>query len=331
MRTRHIAFTGLNEVVCETVEQELNAPESGALVQLSYTCISAGTEIAKLTGLQPGTFPFGPFGNRAVGRVVEAGSKRDDLQPGDFVFCHGPHASHAALPGLVVKLPDALDRPEMAMIGMAMVAITGLRVAQPELGDSAVVIGGGLVGQFAAQLLQLAGVKALLVDPVAGRLAIARQCGVEHAVEADGAVEQVMALTGGQGADYILECTGVPAVVEGAVQFAGRCAQLIMIGSPRGELQTDLTAFLNHFHLWRPQGDLTLKGAHEWKIPLYPELGGKHSMARNAHILADLILADKLKIKPLLTGVFKPEDGAGAYERLKNEKELHLGTVFDWK
>ena len=206
MRTRHIAFTGLNEVVCETVEQELTAPESGALVQLSYTCISAGTEIAKLTGLQPGNFPVGPLCNRAVGRVIEAGAKRDDLQPGDFVFCHGPHASHAAL----------------------------------------------------------AGVKALLVDPVAGRLAIARQCGVEHAIEADGAAEQVMALTGGQGADYILECTGVPAVVEGAVQFAGRSAQLIMIGSPRGELQPDLTAFLNHFHLWRPQGDLTLKGAHEW-------------------------------------------------------------------
>ena len=62
-----------------------------------------------------------------------------------------------------------------------------------------------------------------------------------------------------------------------------------------------------------------------------PELGSKHSMARNAHILADLILADKLKMKSLLTGVFKPEDGLGAYERLKNEKELHLGTVFDWK
>ena len=155
MRTRHIAFTGLNEVVCETVEQELTAPESGALVQLSYTCISAGTEIAKLTGLQPGNFPVGPLGNRAVGRVIEAGAKRDDLQPGDFVFCHGPHASHAALPGLVVKLPDALDRPEMAMLGMAMGAFTGLRVAQPELGDSAVVIGGGLVGQFAAQLMQL--------------------------------------------------------------------------------------------------------------------------------------------------------------------------------
>ena len=111
MRTRHIAFTGLNEGVCETVEQELTAPEYGALVQLSYTCISAGTEIAKLTGLQPGNFPVGPLGNRAVGRVIEAGAKRDDLQPGDFVFCHGPHASHAALPGLVVKLPDALLFP----------------------------------------------------------------------------------------------------------------------------------------------------------------------------------------------------------------------------
>ena len=330
MQTRHIAFKALNEVVCETVEQELTAPEAGALIQLSYTCISAGTEVAKLTGLQPGTFPAGPLGNRAVGRVLEAGDKRDDLQPGDFVFCHAPHASHAAVSGLVVKLPDALDRPEMAMLGMAMVAFTGVRVGQPELGDAAVVVGGGLVGQFTAQLLQLAGVKTILVDPVPGRLEIARRCGVEHAIEAEGAVEQVMELTDGQGAEYILECTGVPAVVEGAVQFAGRSAQLIMIGSPRGELQTDLTSFLNHFHLWRPQGDLTLKGAHEWKIPLYPELGGKHSMARNAQILADLVAADKLKMGPLLTGLFKPENAQAAYEQLKNEKEQHLGTVFDW-
>lgn len=330
MQTRHIAFTAPNEVSCETVEQDLVAPDAGALIELSYTCISAGTELAKLSGLQPGTFPAGPLGNRAVGRVLAAGIKRDDLQPGDFVFCHGPHASHAAISGLVVKLPDALDRPEMAMLGMAMVAFTGLRVGQPELGDAAVVIGAGLVGQCTAQLLQLNGVKAILVDPVPGRLAIARQCGVEHAIEAAGAAEQVMELTHGQGAEYILECTGVPAVVEGAVHFAGRSAQLIMIGSPRGALQTDLTSFLNHFHLWRPQGDLTLKGAHEWKIALYPELGSKHSMARNAHILADLVLAGKLKLEPLLTGVFKPEDGQGAYERLRDEQDNHLGAVFDW-
>lgn len=330
MQIRYIAFKSVNQVVCETVEQDLQTPDSGALVELCYTCISAGTEVAKLSGLQEGAFPVGPLGNRALGRVLEASAGRADLHPGDLVFCHAPHASHAAVPGLVVKLPDELDRPETALLGMAQVAFTGLRVGQPELGDAAVVTGAGLVGQFAAQLLQLAGVETILVDPVPGRLEIARRCGVEGVVEPQDALERVMERTAGQGADLILECTGIPEVVENAAHYAARSAQLIMIGSPRGEFQTDLTPFLNNFHLWRPQGDLTLKGAHEWKIPLYPELGSKHSMARNTQILAGLILAKKLRIGPLLTGVFKPDAGQQAYARLGDAKETHLGTVFDW-
>ncbi len=330
MQTRQITFAARDQVVCETVARELHAPATGALVELRYTCISAGTELAKLGGLQPVDYPLGPLGNRAVGRVLTPGSNRDDLRPGDFVFCHGPHASHFAADGLVVKLPDALDRPETALLGMALVALTGLRVAQPELGDAAVVTGAGLVGQFAAQLLQLNGVNTILVDPVPGRLDIARQCGVAHAIAAAGAADRVMDLTRGQGADHILECTGIPTVVEGATRYAGRAAQLILIGSPRGEHPADLTAFLNSFHLWRPQGDLTLKGAHEWKIPLYPEHTARHSMARNALILADLIVTDTLRMTPLLTAVFDPDDAQQAYDQLRDEKDRHLGTVFAW-
>ena len=330
MQIRYIAFTEPNQVSCKTAEKTLAAPPNGALVQMRYTCISAGTELAKLSGLQPVEFPLGPLGNRAVGRVLEVGAERDDLKPGDLVFCHGTHSSCAAVDRLLVKLPDQLDRPETALLGMALVAFTGLRVGQPELGDTAVVTGAGLVGQFAAQLLQLAGVKVILVDPVPGRLDIARHCGIDHGISAEGATEKVLELTAGQGAEYIFECSGIPAVVEGAVAYGGRSAQLILIGSPRGEFRADLTDFLNHFHLWRPQGDLTLKGAHEWKIPLYPVHGSKHSMARNGRILAELLVAEKLKMAPLLTGVFNPEDGQEAYTQLRLQKEQHLGAVFAW-
>lgn len=76
--------------------------------------------------------------------------------------------------------------------------------------------------------------------------------------------------------------------------------------------------------------DLTLKGSHEWKVPLYTQQGYKHSQVRNGRILADLMLSGKLKMKPLLTGIFNPEDCADAYQKLHNEKDKHLGTVFDW-
>jgi len=336
VRVRYIVFKAVNEVACASVDQEMLVTESGALVEMRYTCISAGTELAKLSGLQPLPFPVGPLGNRAIGRVLQVGDGRDDLQSGDLVFCHGHHVSHAVISadretaGLLVKLPDELDRPEATTIGMASVALTGLRVAQPELGDIAVVTGAGLVGQFAAQLLQLSGVETVLVDPVPGRLEIARQCGVKHPVGIDEAEDRVMELSEGKGAEHVLECTGVPAVLKDSVRFAARAGQVVMVGSPRGEFHTDLTSFLNAFHLWRPHGDLTLSGAHEWKIPLYPEHSSKHSIARNIKILADLVVARQLVLDPLLTAVFHPEDGQRAYAQLREGKDAHLGTVFDW-
>ena len=275
-------------------------------------------------------YPF-DIGNRAIGRVIEVGSKCDIVSEGDLAFVHTHHTSYAITNKLLVKLPNELDRPEIAQMGMAMVAFTGIRVGHPEMGDTAVVVGAGLVGQFMAQLLELSGITAIVVDPVPGRLEIAKSCGTSHIVNASdsNAVAQVIDITQG-GADYVFECTGIPPAIVSAPRYAGRSAQIILVGSPRGEFQTDLTEFLQPFHLWKPNMDLTLKGSHEWKVPLYPQQGYKHSQVRNGRILADLMLAGKLKMKPLLTGIFNPEDCADAYQKLHDEKDKHLGAVFDW-
>ena len=330
MELKSIIFANQNNAICQIKTTTLTTPPNGALIQTHYSCVSAGTELAKLTGRQPMEYPFG-IGNRAIGRVLETGPKCDTISKGDLVFTHTHHASHATTNKLLVKLPNELDRPEIAQMGMAMVAFTGLRVAQPEMGDTAVVIGAGLVGQFMAQLLELAGVTAIIVDPVPGRLNIAKSCGVSHTINAvePTAAEQVLDITNG-GADHVFECTGIPPAIATAPKYAGRSAQVILVGSPRGEYQTDLTEFLQPFHLWKPNMDLTLKGSHEWKVPLYPQQGYKHSQIRNGRILADLMLSGKLKMEPLLTGVFKPEDCSDAYQKLLAEKDQHLGVVFDW-
>jgi threonine dehydrogenase-like Zn-dependent dehydrogenase len=278
---KSIIFAGQNNVVCQTEETTLDPPANGVVIQTRYSCISAGTEVAKLTGLQPTEYPIG-IGNRAIGRVLKVGPKCDTVAEGDLVFAHTHHASHVTSNRLLLKLPDELDRPEIAQMGMAMVAFVGIRVGQPEMGDTAVVVGAGLVGQFMAQLLELSGVCAIIVDTIPERLDIARSCGASHIINASigDAVEHVMDLTDG-GAEYVFECTGIPPVVASAPHYAGRSAQVILVGSPRGEFQTDLTAFLQPFHLWKPNMDLTLKGSHEWKVPLYPQQGYKHSQVRN--------------------------------------------------
>lgn len=330
---RTLIFAGLHDVVTERAEQEIAAGCGRCVIQTHYSCISAGTELAKLTGLQKIDFPS-PMGNRAVGRVVEAGEGAA-VAAGDLIFAHTYHVSHAEVYGMAARLPDALDVPAAATLGMAMVAITGVRTAQPELGDTCVVTGAGLVGQFAAQLMQMSGAKTILVDPCAGRLAVAKQCGVEHTavVSGDEAVAAVMDVTGGLGADFILECTGNTAVVEGAIAYAANSATMVLVGSPRGQYDTDLTPFLHAFHLWGGQRmNMTLKGAHEWKIPLAPAATGycKHSQVRNVRQLAEWMLSGKLKVDPLLSRVYDPDEPMAAYVDLLNSKDEVLGAVFDW-
>ena len=329
---RSILFKALNEVECVSEEKDIQPNRDGVVIRTRYSCISAGTEIAKLTGLQPFNFPSG-LGNRAIGRVVETGLECKAFAVGDLVFSHIFHVSHAKGARLVAKIPDELDRPDAALIGMITVSITGVRQVNTQIGDVAVVTGAGLVGIFAAQLLELSGVTTVIVDQVEGRLERARTCGVSHAVNLanDDPLQLVMELTGGEGADYLLECTGNPKAVEGSPDYMAKGGTIVMVGSPRGEYPTDLVPFIQRFHLHRPHGDLTLKGAHEWKLPMYPDGHTKINMARNVQTITRLMQSGKLKTEELLSKVYKPEEAAHAYRDLIENMDEALGVVFDWR
>ena len=328
---RSVQFTTLNQVDCITESMDLVPGPGEIILKSHYTCISAGTELAKLTGLQTIEFPT-VLGNRAVAEVVAGGEGIDHLQPGDLVLSYTAHTEllRTNLGMIPAKLPAELDAPETALLGMAMVAMGGVRVAEPTLGDFALVTGGGLVGQFAAQLLRTSGTTVILSDPVAGRRDKALACGVQHATDPADLSKLVEELTGGAGVELILECTGVPAVVPQVLPLCRQSATVVLTGSPRGEYQADLTELLNAIHIWKPDGDITLKGAHEWKYPVHRSPFVRHSHQRNAETLVRLVQDGRLQLKPLLTGVFNPQDAAAAYDSLQKNPEQGLGAVFDW-
>ena len=201
-------FSGVGQVTTEETRQSFDLGPRDVLIETHYSCISAGTELAKLSGLQAIDFPA-HIGNRAVGRILEVGSEVASVRQGNLVYSHLHHTSHSLGARLVCPLPDELDRPAAATLGLALVAMTGVQTAGAELGDTAVVVGAGLVGQFAAQLLERSGVRTILVDLAAGRLAVARGCGITHTVDAsaEDSVAVVTELTGGEGADVVLDGT----------------------------------------------------------------------------------------------------------------------------
>ena len=232
----------------------------------------------------------------------------------------------------MVRVPDGLDLDHAATLGMSLVSATALRVGQPELGDYAVVFGMGMVGNFCAQLYALSGAEVVAVDVSGPRLQVARECGIPHVVDAThGSVtDRILELTDGSGAEFVVEATGDPAVFETAASVAKRGGEVILLGSPRRELQRDLTPVLQQVHLWRDHGSLTLKGAHEWRYPLYEDAWAKHSLERNARVILRLMQQGRLHVAPLISHVVPPEDAPRAFEGLLDDKATWTGVVFDW-
>lgn len=331
MKIREVSFPGPGEVCCRESERSTELGPDEILIQTEYSLISAGTELAKLTGRQQVPYPFVP-GNRAVGKVIAVGPQVRHLHVGDHVFSHTRHVSHTKPAGLCVAVPEEVPLAHAPLVGLALVAITAVRVGRPELGDRAAVIGLGVVGNLCAQLLQLSGVEVFGIDRLPGRLAAAKRCGLSqviHAGETD-VREAVMEATGGQGVEYVVESSGNPRAIDTAGAVARRQAEIILLGSPRGECQMDVTPLLNKVHLWREHGCVTLKGAHEWQCPLYATDFAKHSMARNAEILFRLMADGRLKCAELITHVLPPERAAEAYHGLQNCPDEHLGVILDW-
>ncbi len=302
------------------------------LIRTEFSVTSTGTELAKLTGLQQVAYPFVP-GNRAAGVVTSVGSAVKNISPGDYVFSHTPHASFTKAEKFCFRVPADVKRETAPFIGLALVAITAIRVGKPELGDRAVVLGLGAVGNICAQLLALAGVDVLGVDLLDGRLQIARACGIANVCNpaSSDIAEAVRDFTGGNGAEYVIETTGNPAVIETACALARREGYLILLGSPRGQHVADITPFLNHVHLWHNRGSITVIGAHEWRYPISTGAWHKHSMERNAAIISSYLADGRLRTAPLVGATLPPQQATEAYHRLQQEKESCLTILFDWR
>jgi len=334
MKAKRIVFPAPNEVTLEgfDFDPDALAPNEVA-IRTCYSLVSPGTELACMAGTESwAKLPFTP-GYAACGEVIAVGGDVRDFEPGDVVLSYTKHASHVKAAGMIARVPSGLDRKFVPFARMAAVSITALRVSGAELGDHVAVLGLGLVGNLCAQLMMLAGCDVIGVDLSPRRLDVAGRCGVKHLVDASSqdVKAEVDRITGGRMCEVVVEATGAPAVAQSAPELAGKLGEVILLGSPRGEHQADVTELLNYVHLW-PKGCVTLKGAHEWRYPRVRDNAGyvKHSIERNLEILLRLIAEERLKVRELLTHLLPPSECVRAYDGLRNKKDEFLGVVFDW-
>lgn len=311
--------------------EDLLADSKRTVIQTECSIVSAGTELACLSGRESwAPLPYSP-GYGSVGRVLRPGAG-SPWREGDRVFTYGPHAEYGTVEAIGLPVGDTLRAEEAVFARIAAVSITSLRVSQPELGDTVAVFGLGLVGNLAAQLFRRSGCRVIGIDPEPKRRAEAEKCGIQNVLAPDGNLEDAVRMqTGGRMCEVVVEATGVPAVAARAAGLAGANGQLVLLGSPRGDFQTNLTEFLNRSHLW-DQGCVTIKGAHEWRFPLHENPGaGRHSIERNLRGLLEMISAGELVLKPLTSHVVPPSECQAVYAGLQNHRDEFLGVVFDFR
>lgn len=324
------------EVACvkDTID-ETNIPEGKVLIRTKYSTISSGTELACVSGKER-WFPLpGTPGYSAVGEIIGMGAGVTGFRCGDLVFCDGKHAQiqycqAAGESAYMVRLPEAIELCVAPYIRMAGIAITGIRNSDIEIGDKVMVLGLGVVGNFAAQLAKMQGADVLCVEPCDNRGEIAGRCGLKNIVspgEADYG-EKIASFTEGKGMNTVIDATGIPAVIMSNYKYIAPKGELILLGSPRGSYEADVTGLLRQVHTFA--SDATIKGAHDHRYPTRESIYVKHSRIRNIKIVAELIKNGALIVKPMISMLAKPEEAAVAYDRLKNHADENMSITFDW-
>ena len=338
IRAQRISFLAANQAELQEFDLDEALQPKEVLVQTEYSIISAGTEGASYTGLElehPGrpatwSYPRPTTGYGNLGRVLAMGAEVTGLQHGDRVLSFSPHATHWKVDTgrMALPVPPEANGLDVVFTRMAGVAITAVRKSSVMTGDTVAVIGLGLVGNFAAQLFQLAGARVLGLDIATDRLARAEACGITHvanSAERD-ATETVMEWTGGKGARIVVEAIGISQLVAKGVEFTRRHGEIILLGSPRARATFDVTPMLSRIHL---QG-IRMIGALEWLYPVPENEFIPVSVVENYRQIAAWIMEGRLQVDPLRTHVLSPRECQRAYHGLIHERDEYIGVVFDW-
>lgn len=339
MRIQEVVVTGQNQV--DLYEGEIDESQLGPheiLIETEATFISTGTELANYTGREPKVFQPGMWctypwrsGYSSVGLVQAVGERVTRARPGERVFTYGRHASAVIYneERLVVTVPPDINPLLAAASRMAGVSATAVIVSEIPNNAWVAVFGLGLVGNLAAQMFQLRGCRVIGVDPVEFRRKLAAQCGLTYTVggtseEVNRAISEI---TGGQMADITVDAVGHSAVVMEALKATASLGQLVILGSPRVPVQGNLTELLSDTHLrW-----ITIRGALEWCLPMYPANGKRDSQWSKQQMIFDWLRREALQLEPLISHRLKPEQIKQAYEGLLNEPETYTGVALEWQ
>jgi len=278
------------------------------------------------------------LGYSAAGTIAAVGEGVTDLRVGDRVACAGVgYASHAEVlsvpKNLCVRLPDTVNFDTAAFGTVGAIALQGLRLAEPTLGESVVVIGLGLIGQLAVQLLAANGCRVFGIDLDQKKIDLAMQLGAVDGSKSDpDARSRVLEWSRGRGADAVLitAATSSNEPVELAGEISRPKGRVVVVGAvglnlPRKPYyDRELT-----FRISMSYGPGRYDRDYEERGQDYPFGYVRWTEGRNIEAFLDMIAADRMKIEPLITHRFNIAEGERAYDLITSD-EPYLGVLLQY-
>jgi predicted dehydrogenase/threonine dehydrogenase-like Zn-dependent dehydrogenase len=260
-----------------------------------------------------------PLGYCNVGRVAEVGVGVSGFAVGDRVISNGKHAEVVSVPiNLCAKVPDAVPDEVAAFTVLGAIALQGIRLVQPTLGEAVVVIGLGPVGLMTVQLLRANGCRVLGLDFDKDKLELARQFGAEVVDLAAGQdpVKAAESFSRGRGVDAVI-VTAATKRSEPMHQAALMCrkrGRIVLVGVTGLELSRDdffkkeLT-----FQVSASYGPGRYDPNYEEKGQDYPVGFVRWTEQRNFEAVLDMMADGRMNVKPLISHRFAIEDAQEAY------------------
>lgn len=281
-----------------------------------------------------------PIGYACAGRVIDTGAGAEDFPPGSLVACAGAgyanHAEQVVVPrNLIVPVPEGVSAEHAAFGTLGSIALQGVRILRPELGETVAVVGLGLLGLLSVQLLRAAGCKVLGTDPSPIRVDLAKKLGASEAwlLGQEDLSERFFDHSDGYGVDAVLIAASSkdnsPMALAGEItRDRGR---VIVVGAVKTEFDRNIYyAKELEVRLSRSYGPGRYDPSFEERGIEYPRGYVRFTETENIRCFLELVASGRVDLAPLITHRFPFERALDAYELLSTGTEPSIGIVLTY-
>ncbi len=270
-----------------------------------------------------------------VGRVVAAGDNAGDFKPGERVVSNGSHAEVVRVPHtLCARVPEGVSDEAAAFTVLAAIGLQGIRLLEPRIGETVVVIGAGLIGLLTIQMLLANGCRVMAIDFDEAKLALAKAYGAETCNPAAGAdaVAAAMTFSRQHGVDGVIitASTSSSDPITQAAQMSRKRGRIIMVGVTGMELsRADFYEKELTFQVSCSYGPGRYDPRYEAQGQDYPYGFVRWTEQRNFEAVLDLMAAGRIDVNPLISRRMDIGEAPQAYDDLAAGKAT-LGILLTY-